>query len=65
MPEFAHFPLGFSLLPALFLTRFFVVLTALQFTLDAIHLQLFLQLTNGIFNITSYFNFYYFVATWY
>jgi len=62
MLELTHFPLCFSLLTAFFLTRLLVVLAALQFTLDAIHLELFLQLPDGIFNVSSYFNFYHFLS---
>ena len=57
MPELAHFSLGLSLLAALFYTRLFVILTTLQFTLYTIHLELFLKLPDGIFNVSSNFNF--------
>jgi len=45
-------------LTPLFDTGFFIVLASLQLPLDAIDLQLFFQLANGILQVTSYFDFY-------
>jgi hypothetical protein len=58
--ELAEFPACFSLLATFLDTRFFVVFTTLQLSFYPIYLQLLLQLSDGIFKVSSNFNFYHF-----
>jgi len=46
-----------------FTLGFLVILTPFQLTLDAVNLQLFLSLANGIFEVASDFNFYHDLIT--
>lgn len=56
--ELAEFPACFSLLATFFYTWFFVEFTTLQLSFYPIYLQLLLQLSDGIFKVSSNFNFY-------
>ena len=58
--ELAEFPACFSLFATFFDTRLFVVFTTLQLSFYPIYLQLLLQLSDGIFKVSSNFNFYHF-----
>jgi len=56
--EFAEFPACFCLLATFLHTRFLVVFTTLQFSFNSVYLQLFLQLSDGVFKVPPNFNFY-------
>lgn len=57
MYEFPEFTLGFRLFTASLYAWLFIILTPLQLLLDTIHLQFFLQQSNGMLNVTFYFYF--------
>ena len=54
--ELAKLPAGFRLLAAFLDARLLIVFTTLQFSFNSVDLQFFLQLANGIFEISPNFN---------
>lgn len=55
--EFAELAAGLRLFATLFDAWFLVVLPAFQFSFDAVNLQFFLQLSDGVLEIAANFNF--------
>ena len=56
--EFPKLSTGLGLLATFHDARFFIAFTTLQLSFDAIDLQLFFQLSDGVFNVSTNFNFY-------
>jgi hypothetical protein len=56
--EFPKLSAGLGLFPSFHDAGFFVAFTTFQLSFDAIDLQLFLQLSDGVFNVSTNFNFY-------
>ncbi len=56
--ELAKLTTSLGLFATFFDTGFFIVLTTLQLSFNSINLQFFLQLTDGVFKISTNFNFY-------
>ncbi len=56
--ELAKLAASLSLFAALFDTGFFILLATLQLSFDSINLQFLFQLTDGVFKISTNFNFY-------
>lgn len=56
--EFSEFSAGFCLFPAFHDAWFFIAFTTFQLTFDPVNLQLFFELSDGVFNVSTNFNFY-------
>ncbi len=56
--EFPKLSAGLGLFPSFHDAGFLIAFTTFQLSFDAIDLQLFLQLSDGVFNVSTNFNFY-------
>lgn len=62
--KLAELATGFRLFAPFFYARLFVVLTTLQFSFDSVNLKFLFQLTDGVFKISTNFNFYHLGLRW-